>query len=63
MFAVLPLTLLGAAVVVVALMPWRRPHPNHLFFVDLLKYNLEDRPGLTGDSAEARNSRDNTPVA
>lgn len=33
---VLPLALLAFSVILVALMPWRRPHPNHQFILDLL---------------------------
>src|SRR5450631_4266484 len=36
MVAIFPLALLGVAVVLVAVMPWHHPHPNHLFFLDLL---------------------------
>jgi hypothetical protein len=36
MAAIFPLALLGVAVVLVALMPCHHPHPNHLFFLDLL---------------------------
>jgi hypothetical protein len=60
MFAILPLTMLGVAVLVVAAMPWHRPHPNHLFMLELLKTRLQDGPELKGDSAEARNSPDRT---
>jgi hypothetical protein len=31
MVASFPLALLGVAVVLVAVMPWHHPHPNHLF--------------------------------
>lgn len=63
MFALLPLTLLGVAVVAVAAMPWHRPHPNHLFMLELLETHLQDGPELKGDSAEARNSPDRTAAA
>jgi hypothetical protein len=56
MFAILPVTLLGVAVVVVAAMPWRRPHPNHLFMPELLETHLHDGPELRTDPAEERNS-------
>lgn len=58
MFAILPLALLGVTVVLVAVMPWRRPHPNHLFFLALLKAHVQDRPESKGDPAEARDSQD-----
>jgi hypothetical protein len=35
MVAIFPLALLGVAVVLVAVMPWHHPHPNHLFFVNV----------------------------
>lgn len=63
MFAILPLTLLGVVVVVVAAMPWPRPHPNHLFMLELLKTHLQDGPELKGDPAEDRNSRNRTTTA
>jgi hypothetical protein len=37
----LPWALLGFVTVVLATMPWRRPHPNHEFTLHLLKL-LED---------------------
>jgi hypothetical protein len=57
MFPILPLTLLGVTVVLVAVMPWHRPHPNHLFFPELLKTHLQDGSELKGKPAEARNSQ------
>jgi hypothetical protein len=39
-----PLALLVLAVILLAAMPWHRPHPNHLFMLELLKSNLEDEP-------------------
>jgi len=63
MFAILPLMLLGVAVVLVAAMPWHRPHPNHLFMLELLKTHLQDGPELEGNPAEAQNSRDITAAA
>jgi len=63
MFAILPLMLLGVAVVLVAAMPWHRPHPNHLFMLELLKTHLQDGSELKGNPAEAQNSRDITAAA
>lgn len=57
MFAILPLLLLAVAVVLVAAMPWRRPHPNHLFFLELLRTHLKDGSELKGGPAEAGNLR------
>lgn len=54
MYAILPLALLVIAVVLVAIMPWHRPHPNHLFFLELLKNHLQDRPEFKGDPSEKR---------
>jgi carboxymethylenebutenolidase len=42
MFAILPILLLVLTVVVVAAMPWGRPHPNHLFFFELLEKHLQE---------------------
>lgn len=58
MFAIFPLVLLGVVVVLVAIMPWHRPDPNHLFFLELLKNHLQDGPELGVDAAEERNARD-----
>jgi len=63
MFVILPLTLFGVVVVVVAAMPWHRPHPNHLFMLELLTTHLQDGSELKSEPAEARNSRDGTAVA
>jgi len=63
MFAVLPLLLLAVAVVLVVAMPWHRPHPNHLFFLELLEKHLQEEPALLGDSANAAKSDDGTAAA
>jgi hypothetical protein len=63
MFAILPLTLLGVAVVLVAVMPWYRPDPNRQFFLALLKTHLQDGPDLKGEPAAARNSQDRAAAA
>jgi hypothetical protein len=63
MFAILPLALLGVTVVLVAFMPWRRPRPNHLFFLELLKTHLQGVPELNDELAEARNAEDRTDAA
>jgi len=42
MFPILPLTLLGVTVVLVGVVAWHRPDPNHLFFLELLKTHLQD---------------------
>ena len=38
----LPLALLAIFVLLLAAMPWKRPHPNHLFTVEMLE-RLADR--------------------
>lgn len=48
----LPWALLGFVVIVLAAMPWRRPHPNHEFMLNLLRL-LED------EDAEVANSSSN----
>jgi len=63
MFAILPLTLLGVTVVLVAVMPWHRPHPNHLFMLELLETLLRDEPELKDDPAKIQNSGDRTAAA
>lgn len=45
----LPWALLGFVAVVLAAMPWRRPHPNHEFMLHLLKL-------LENEDAEVANS-------
>ena len=54
MSAILPLFLLAALVVLVAAMPWHRPHPNHLFFVRLLRAHLQSESELSCDSSESK---------
>jgi hypothetical protein len=63
MSAALPLLLLAVAVIVVGAMPWRRPHPNHVFLLELLKLHLQEGPELKDSPAEARNSRDRSAAA
>ena len=58
MFAHLPLLLLAVAVVLVVAMPWHRPDPNHLFFLELLQNHLRDEPESSEDSAHGSNSGD-----
>ena len=43
----LPIFCLAVAVILVAVMPWHRPHPNHLFFVELLRNHLRDESELS----------------
>ena len=40
----LPLALLAVFVVLLAAMPWRHPHPNHQFMLELLRLLEEDEP-------------------
>ncbi len=49
----LPLALLALVVVLLAAMPWRRPHPNHQFMLELLRL-LEDEPPNSHDSSSTR---------
>lgn len=55
MFAILLLFLLVFSVV--AATPWRRPHPNHLFFLELLEKYLQEEPELPGDPPTQQNLR------
>jgi len=38
----LPLALISVLVSALAAMPWSRPHPNHLFMLDLLSFAIGD---------------------
>jgi hypothetical protein len=58
MFAILPLLLLAVVVVLVAAMPWHRPDPNHLFFLELLQTHLPDETEMRGRPAEGSRSGD-----
>lgn len=46
----LPLALLALIVVLLAAMPWHRPHPNHQFMLELLRLLEEDEPTNSCDS-------------
>jgi|SRR6516162_1555111 hypothetical protein len=52
MFATLPLLLLAVAVILVAAMPWRRTHPNHLFF---LEHHLQEEAKPKSEPPSRRN--------
>jgi hypothetical protein len=56
MFAIPPLLLLAVAVLLVVAMPWHRPHPNHLFFLELLHNHLRDESELSGDCQASRDT-------
>ncbi len=58
MSAILPLLLLAVVVVLVAAMPWRHPHPNHLFVLKLLQNHLRNEPELIHDSRGRSKSGD-----
>lgn len=53
MFAILPLLFLAVVVVLVVAMPWHRPHPNHVFFLELLETHLKDQTESRGRNTEA----------
>ena len=46
----LPLALLALLVVLLAAMPWHRPHPNHQFMLELLRLLEEDEQTNSCDS-------------
>jgi len=46
----LPFALLAVVVVLLAAMPWRRPHPNHQFMLELLRLLGEDEQTNSCDS-------------
>ncbi len=45
-----PLTLLAVLIILLATMPWNRPHPNHLFMLELLQSQLGDESAKSHDS-------------
>jgi hypothetical protein len=45
-----PLALLAVFVVLLAAMPWRRPHPNHQFILELLRSQWEGEQTNLHDS-------------
>jgi hypothetical protein len=63
MFALLPLQLLAVAVVLVVAMPWHRPDPHHLFFLELLQNHLRNESELSGDSVQGSKSGDTIAAA
>jgi hypothetical protein len=46
----LPFALLAVFVALLAAMPWRRPHPNHQFMLELLRLLEEHEPTNSCDS-------------
>jgi len=46
-----PFALLVLVVILLAAMPWHRPHPNHQFMLELLRSHLADEPPAVQDSA------------
>ena len=63
MFAILPLLLLAVVVILVVTMPWLRPHPNHLFMLELLQNHLRDEPELSAASAQSSKPDDRIAAA
>jgi hypothetical protein len=49
----LPLAMLALVVLLLAAMPWHRPHPNHQFMLELLRL-LADEPLSSLDSSSTR---------
>ena len=47
----LPFALLALFVVLLAAMPWHRPHPNHQFMLDLLQVLGDDEQMKSCDSS------------
>jgi len=45
-----PLALLAVLIILLAAMPWSRPHPNHLFMLELLQSQLGDESAKSNDS-------------
>ena len=46
----LPLALMALLIVLLASMPWHRPHPNHQFMLELLRLLEEDDQTNSSDS-------------
>ena len=57
MAALLPLLSLAVAVIPLVAMPCHRPHPDHLFFLELLPH-VEDESELSGQRCGRIESRD-----
>ena len=49
----LPCALISILVAVLAAMPWSRPHPNHLFMLDLLSAAIGDDTTASGFEFDA----------
>jgi hypothetical protein len=47
----LPLALMALLVVLLAAMPWHRPHPNHKFMLEVLRLLEEDEQTNSSDSS------------
>lgn len=51
MSGALPFALLALLVVLLATMPWHRPHPNHQFMLELLRLLEDEQTGSCGSSS------------
>lgn len=43
------LAVLIVFVLLLAIMPWKRPHPNHVFALDMLKLLADEESGVSGN--------------
>ena len=43
------MAVLAVVVLLLAIMPWKRPHPNHVFALDMLKLLADEESGLSGN--------------
>jgi hypothetical protein len=50
------LALLAFLVILLAAMPWHRPHPNHQFMLELLRSALQDEEASSHGSAQESGS-------
>jgi len=57
----LPLALFAVLVLLLAAMPWHRPHPNHRLMLELLRTQLEDEQAATHDVPVANVERREPP--
>jgi uncharacterized membrane protein len=42
------LAVLAVVVLLLAIMPWKRPRPNHIFALDMLKLLADEESGVSG---------------
>jgi len=58
----LPLVLFAVLVLLLAAMPWHRPHPNHRFVLELLRIQLENEQPAPHDASVTYVERQEPPL-